>query len=89
MGYTALTAFMEGKRSSSKEIAAIAFDAINKAIADGNLLSLLEQDAEQIAALMDKADRVDDLERQVKNLEWNLGRLLYVGWTVDPSCGST
>lgn len=72
MAYTALTAFLEGKRPSPKEAARLAADAINKALADGTLLAMLEQEAEKVGALMDKADRVDDLERQIKNLEWKL-----------------
>lgn len=74
MGYTALTAFLEFKPDLDKA-AQLAYAEIVQAYEENRLLGLLRQEAETVAALMEKADRVDGLERQVRNLEWNLARV--------------
>mgnify|MGYP000873740757 CR=1 FL=1 len=75
MGYAALSAFLDTRaRRSPAEAARLAQAVIMEAINADVLLTLLEKEAETIAALMDKADRVDDLEREVTNLKWNLAQ---------------
>jgi hypothetical protein len=74
MGYTAITAFLGCKRPSPQDAAQKAYDVIVKAYEENRLLELLEQEAVEVSALMDKAEKVDDLERRIVNLEWNLKR---------------
>lgn len=74
MAYAAITAFF-GHRPDPRQAALLAYAQISRALNEGTLLALLQQEAEAIAALMDEAAKADDLRRQIKNLEWNLNRI--------------
>lgn len=74
MAYAAVTALFS-HRPDPRKAALLAYAQISRALNEGALLPLLEQEAETIGALMDEAAKADDLRRQVKNLEWNLNRI--------------
>ena len=76
MGYTALTAFLDvKKRRSPEEAARLAYDAIVEAYEGNRLHALLQEEAVKLGALMDKADRVDELEREILGLKRRLKQI--------------
>ena len=76
MGYTALTAFLDvKKRRSPEEAAKLAYDAIVEAYEGNRLHALLQEEAVKLGALMDKADRVDELEREILGLKRRLKQI--------------